>query len=246
MKIEFDKSALDKALKTLESFTGKTGKSMVENAFNRALFDTRKRIQSDMRSIFKSKNDYTVNSVVVRQLKFTDQLQFVGGSIEFKKKERGSGVGAGIYLMPEEWGGTRMLKGFELRLQKMGLIDAGVFAVPTTNYPLNKRNPSSLQRLATDLGKSVSRVYAKKKKTDKAFDNYFVLKRSDGHLKPGIYMRNGRKVVMLFAYLDRVSYRQIFGFYDKCKRYFAELFPVKLDDEINKRLAGEVASLLKG
>jgi hypothetical protein len=235
MDIKFDKNQLNEAMRKCELFAGKKALKTFSNAFNRAGFDTRKKIMDDMPSIFKNLNQYTRNSIFFSQLKFKDGST-IGGAIQFKKKSSG-GVGAGIYLMPEEWGGSRALKGFERRLRERGLIPEGMFAVPAKRFERKFYTPAGMTNFANILARStVSRVSFRKGKTIRvgSKSQYFVLMQKTGRLEPGIYIRNGRRVERVFAYVSKVSYPQIFGFYDRAQRYFSTFFPQKLKDEISK------------
>lgn len=232
MKIEFDKQQLEKVMDTLDRFAGKKARTKFQNAFNRAGFDTRKRMIDHIGRIFKNANNYTRNAPYFNQLNFNNGDK-MGGFLAFKKKSSG-GVGPGIYLMPQEWGGARHLKGFELKLGRMGMIQAGMFAVPTKALPPKLRAPAALERLANDLGKVISRIDSGKRKGKAKRENFFVVTRKSGNLEPGIYMRQASKQIRLFAFVTKVTYRKIFNFYAQANKDFSELFITKLKDEVSK------------
>lgn len=236
MKIEFDRRQLDKAIEAIDGFAGKKQARKLLNAFNRAGFDTRKAIMADIPKVFNNPNEFTKNSLYFNQFRLDQDNQLKEGFIGFKKKQKGRGVGAGIYLMPQEVGGSRALNGFERRLQRMGFLPEGMNAVPTKNLPRSARNPATLQKLATDLGKQVtSQVERGRGKSKAKFNQFFVIRPQDKlSLGPGVYTRNGTKPVRLFAFVDQVKYKAIFEFYKRAEKYFIDIFNTKLKDEMNK------------
>lgn len=233
MKLEVDPRELEKALDALDKFGGAKARQKFKNAFNRAGFDTRKRMIEHIGSVFKNPNQYTRNSLYFKQLTTANDKKDAG-ELAFRKKETGKGVGAGIYLMPQEWGGSRANKGFELKLQRMGFLKPGMFAVPTTAVPAKLRTASGLFKLAADIDRVMMRVNAGAKKGRAQRENYFVIMRKTGNLGAGIYMRSSGKVIRLFAFVDKVSYKKIFRFYEKAQKEFTELFITKLKDEVSK------------
>lgn len=231
MKIEMDKNQFDQALSAVDSFAGKKSSRKLLNAFNRAGFDTRKALMADMPKIFDNPNEFVKNSIYFNQLNLKEDGKLSGGFIAFKKKQQGAG--AGIFLIPQEIGGTRPLNGFERKLRRMGILADGMFAVPTKAMPKQARRPSTLQKLANDLGKQITRVDSGRSSKAK-FNDYFVVTKASTHAKPGIYMRQGPRMVMLFAFIDGVKYKQIFHFYQRAEKYFTDLFYIKLRDEMAK------------
>ncbi len=232
MKLEVDPRELEKALDALDRFGGTKARLKFKNAFNRAGFDTRKRMIDHIGRTFKNPNTYTRNSPYFDQLSFRDDKS-IGGFLAFKKKTS-KGVGPGIYLMPQEWGGSRALKGFEHRLSRMGMLQPGKFAVPTKALPANLRSPAALDKLASDLGKVITRIDMGKAKGKAKRENLFVVTRKAGKLEPGIYIRSAGKQQRLFAFVDKVTYQKIFNFYAQAQKDFTELFFVKLKDEMSK------------
>lgn len=234
MKIQIDNAELQKALDAIDKFGGKKARQKFKNAFNRAGFDTRKRMIEYIGRIFKNPNQYTRNSPYFQTFDWKDDNKLGGGFLGFRKK-KSKGVGAGIYLMPQEWGGSRALKGFERRLVRMGIMKEGYFAVPTKAMPKELRSASSLEKLANDLGRVITRIDLDKKKSKAKRENYFVITNKSGRLEPGIYLRTSTsKQVRLFAFVDKVTYQRIFNFYKQANKDFAELFPSKLKDELEK------------
>jgi hypothetical protein len=232
MKIEFDKSQFDEAVQAIDRFAGKKSAQKILNALNRAGFDTRKAMVADMPRIFDNPNEFVKNSLYFNQARL-DGDNVTGGFLAFKKKS--IGVGAGIFLLPEEFGGSRAFNGFERRLKNMGILPEGMFAVPTKAMPKQARRPATLQKLANDLGKQITRVDAGKQSRAK-YNDYFVITPTGGrnNRKPGIYLRQGNQAVQLFAFVDSVKYKAIFEFYKRAAKYFGEIFFNKIRDELSK------------
>lgn len=233
-RVEIDKRQLNDVLKKLEKFGGKKALQKFKNAFNRAGFDTRKRLIDHIGKVFKNPNQYTRNSPYFSQLRIQGE-KTIGGYLAFKKKRGGRGVGAGIYLMPQEWGGSRAAKGFEIRLQRMGILEPGMFAIPTKALPKQMLRPAALDKLASDLGKVITRVDSGKRRTRAQRENLFVITRKTGSLSPGIYIRsNTAKTTKLFGFVNKVTYQRILDFYKTANKDFSELFVIKLQDELSK------------
>lgn len=234
MKIEFDQKQFDQAVDAIDKFAGNKSRQKIANALNRAGFDTRKAMVADMPKIFDNPNDFVKNSIYFNQVQLKPDGQMAGGFLAFKKKS--IGVGAGIFLLPEEYGGSRALNGFERRLKRMGILADGMFAVPTKAMPKTARRPATLQKLANDLGKQITRVDAGKSRGRAKYNDYFVVTKAGqvGRFKPGIYLRQGNRAVQLFVFVESVKYKAIFEFYKRAERYFTDLFYTKLKDELSK------------
>lgn len=236
-KIRIDESEFKKTFDQLSRFYGDRGQTKFVNAFNRAGFETRKKIISDMPSIFKKINSFTLNSLLFEQVR-SMYGSLVGGVLSFRKKSKG--VGAGIYLMPEELSGPRKQNGIEYQFFIRGLIKRDQYLIPTSADVSRSANYSWIVRIANALAKNrISKVKIKNGKFLRAKSDsldLFLLTETHGRLSPGLYKRTANGgVVALYFLINKTNYRSIFGFYKRVREYFPRFFEEKLFDEWSKR-----------
>ena len=104
----------------LEQFS----KRRLNNAVSTALTRTAKDVQAAEKQAIREQIDrpreFTVNSVAIEPA--TGEKLF---SRVFLKVNQGSGRGAGKYMMPQITGGSGHLRGYEVALQRKGMMPTG-------------------------------------------------------------------------------------------------------------------------
>lgn len=157
-------------------------------------------------------------------------------SVDFDKWGNKTGVTVEKVLQAEIFGGSRKLKRHEMALQRVGILPAGMAIVPGPGAKMDMYgNMSSAQIVQIvqivswfqgfeqvagarqnmrDKGK---RLGKDNKKTGAKGFAYFVLHRTTGKLRPGIYQRftfgHGSAVKAVMYFVKIPSYRQRLDFY---------------------------------
>lgn len=207
---------------------GKTGKNVnfaVSWALNQALKDGRKAEQDTMRAVFERPKPYTINALQVRPAKKADPLR---GALEFK--EGHAGTPAWKYLGPHVDGGARRHKGFERQLQRVGILQAHEFAVPSKRMPVdaygNVRG-GEFTRILSALGAQTDRwqnttAKSRARKPRRNMD-YFVMR---GHNKApdGIYLRKPKWSVPMLLFVKAPTYKKRFPYYEVARRTIPTAF----------------------
>ncbi len=158
-----------------------------EIALDRTTRDAKEEIYVEMRRVFKSPTDYTLDSLKMRPT----QNHNMETSIWFKDPVRMSQH----YLVPQVEGGARRLKGFEQAL------DDTMF-VPGRGVRLNKAGNISMGQIRQILsvfglaertaGYSANITSRSRRKNPNQRD-YFFLKKRHGRLYPGVYERVAKR-----------------------------------------------------
>lgn len=157
----------------------------------------------------------------------------------------GKGTASGRYLTPQIEGGPRRHKRFERALILSGLMPGHMFAVPTSQAPLDGYGnvPGSfITRMLSDLRAFGEQGYranrrAGRRKGSKARNAFFVPPRGSSTLKPGVYWRlaNGM-VVPVFIFTRAPRYEKRFDFYGTARRVYDRYAAREMTRALAKRV----------
>lgn len=227
-------------------------------AINDTVQDCRKTVPAEMKKVFRNPVARTLNSL---RYKNSDKK-----SMEAKvwiEDFGGKGIAPAKYLGPEILGGNRSQKRFERALQKRGLMQSGMFAMPAAAAPRDADGnvPGSFYvTILSYLGAFGEQGYRanmtdkpRKKiagvvRTERGFKSisgavYFVAKGSGktAHLHPGIYKKSGThgaKVEPIFYFVNSATYEARFNFKGVVEKTVKQNF----DGHLKTRLAEAIAS----
>lgn len=206
-------------------------------------FKARAALQEEMKRVFKDPVAWTLRSVVV------DKAEAKSGKparVRFEEFSRG-GTPAGRYLAPQIGGGGRVQTPFEQRLGMIaGVLQPDEYLVPA-RYAERKANgnlnPGQLAKILADLGGlPEARLAPGRKSRGKRRDETYVLLRGGAatwhgnavaKVPPGIYLRAGANLYLVFLIVAQPQYKAIFDFSSVVKRVmereFAAAFRQRLD-----------------
>lgn len=185
--------------------------------------------KAEMAADFKAPKPFTLNSLRVL---FANKANLEAG-VTFK--DGLGGRSAGKYLDAQIKGGARRETGYERYFEGLGIIPAGMFAVPAQGLALDQYGniPRSL------LGQLIRGLKAappatKRRTSTKA--KVFAISQAGG-LPMGIYVREAKAIRMVIAFVKQPSYEKRFDFYGTGERVARAELPAALEAAIRKALA---------
>lgn len=160
------------------------------------------------------------------------------------KDEAAKGNPAVRWLMPEIFGGTRNMKGFEALLMRNGLLPRGWYAVPAIGAPLDgygnvpgnviTKILSQLQASRDSTANESADVRRRRNRRQQQGRYFAVIpgRAPRNKLPPGIYERFGTtqhaKVVPVFVFTSKAPhYQKRYDFYGVGERIARERFPTE-------------------
>jgi hypothetical protein len=164
------------------------------------------------------------------------------------KDDAGKGTPAAKYLLPEIAGGARNMKRFERRLQLMGLLPQGMFAVPGDAAPLDRFGniaASKIEEILSALG--AAEIYSgyKANRTNasrarrRGRAEYFVGSPGGGPL--GVYQRfafaHGSAVKPILIFVRAPVYRPRFDFQEIAAKVVRDQFPRQFSEAYQRAVA---------
>lgn len=219
-------------------------------ALNAAAYEAAQETKRELARVFNRPTPWVLGSVRYTKAK-KDRLE---ASVDFDYWGNKQQVTVAQVLKAEIEGGRRRLKRFEVALQRVGVLPAGMAAVPgpaakldgygnmntgqitqilswfrafgEQGYRANMRDGG--RRLANGNRKTGARGYA-----------YFALARKHGKLLPGVYQRFdfgaiGSSVKPVLFFVPIPSYRRALDFYGVAERAaraeFNRQFPIMMDE----------------
>lgn len=227
----------------------------------RALTQTAKDVQGalyrEMSQSFDRPTPYTLNSLYVKPA----TKQALAAEVLPKTDTSGSGSPADKYLGPEIFGGDRKLKRLELRLQRVGLMKAGQYAVPGKGAQLDAYGNVSrgqITKILSQLGAMldatsnaisqrtlgrlekrkllVSRGFGEKRRT--VYSQYFVARSRKGGEPLGIYqVIGGGKVEPVLAFVAKPTYKVRLPWDQVADKVVAQRFDLNFSKAMEDALA---------
>jgi hypothetical protein len=219
---------------------------VIASSLTKTAVKVKPEIRKEMERVFDRPTRYTLNSIFVQPAKKKDEnptarvwlkddqetalstRQFTGGGL------------AAEYLFPNIISGSRALKRFEIRLQNSGYLLPGQFVVPGKGAKLDRYGNLDLGQLVAVLSKlgtiREARDYGVRRKNTRYAGAQYFVSRGD-RLHRGVWQRMpNRRVMPVYMFVDRVSYRRIFEFDRVAKETAFRLLPAEFDEAINKAL----------
>lgn len=203
----------------------------MSNVVNRLAYNSRLKIQDEMKVKFRNPTAWTLGMfAVIPARPGSASASIVTKDLTSSYK---GGTAAARYLSPEVFGGERELKPSEKLLSS---ISEGQEWVPGRDAPLNSNGNirlSEIVRILVDLGKLKAKPSRRSKgrKVIQTTGDYFVPRHAGTGRPLGIYKRTGRGK----------SYREILRFIPTHARY-RPILPAQriVDDLISRRARGYV------
>lgn len=244
MKLEIDVTQLTKKL---DAVAKRNLPFALSQALNRTAEQAQKSATAGLK-VFDQPVPFTQKSVFIRR---TTKAQFKTGLFAevFLRDEAFKGTPPVKYLEPEVRGGGRRLKRFERALQHEGIMGPNEWAMPSRALKLNQYgNVSSgmitsiLSQLESSPDNLQNVTRRSKQRLRKQGKRLYFTPRPGSKLKPGVYVRTGRRPksggdprdvrpVLLFV-SDAPTYRpryQFFAIVTKVHtRRFASIFQAEL------------------
>lgn len=220
---------------------------VIASSLTKTAVKVRPEIRKEMGRVFDQPTRYTLNSIFVKPAKKTDENPtarvWLKDDLESALSTR-QFTGAGLaaeYLWPQIAGGSRALKRFEFRLLYAGILPRGMFVVPASGAKLDRYGNMDLGQLIAVLSKlgtiREARSYpgARRRNTKYANAQYFV-SRGD-RLARGVWERRpGRRLIPVYLFVSRVSYRRIFRFDDVAQEAALRILPGEFEAAIDLAL----------
>lgn len=198
----------------------------------------KKAVEYEMPMAFDRPTPYTLGSVFLKAA-----TKAIPVATVWLKDDASKGTPASKYLYPEIAGGGRGLKRFEKRLQMMGLLPSGMYAVPGSAAKLDAYGNISagqIEQILSALGAAeifsgyqANRTKASAKRKGAALKEYFV-GRPGGHAPLGIYQRvklgRGSAVKPIMIFVRQPIYHERYRFQEIAARVVSEEFPRQFSD----------------
>lgn len=165
------------------------------------------------------------------------------------KDDAGKGTPASKYLLPEIAGGQRSMKRFERRLQLIGLMPAGMYAVPGEGANLDAYgniSASTIEQILSALGAAeifsgykANRTRASRARKGGRIAEYFV--GSPGGAPLGVYRRfgfaHGSAVKPILIFVRSAVYRPRYDFQEIAAKVVRDEFPRQFSEAYQRAVA---------
>jgi len=222
---------------------------VIASSLTKTAVKVKPEIRKEMQQVFDRPKPYTLNSIFVQPANKKDENPtarvWLKDDLESALSTR-QFTGAGLaaeYLWPEIGGGSRNAKRFENRLRNAGLLPPGWFVVPGRGAKLDRYGNLDLGQLVAVLAKlgtirEATDYGRRKRKTKFANAQYFVSRGE--RLHRGVWQRlAGRKLIPVYLFVDRVSYRRIFEFDRVAREAALRLLPGEFEVAIDAALRSD-------
>lgn len=254
---------LDQLRKDWHEFSDRRFASAVATALTRTAASARLEMQSLVKSSLDKPTPYTVN-----QLRYVaaspDRLRagvgfnigavtdIAGKLIEYRDMPPGD-TPAGKYLQFQTEGGQRAAKRFERALQKVGVMPAGMVAVPGSRAKMDaygNQSPAEIRQILSWFSAAELVAGSRQNMTDATRDKrrkgtrktagweYVVVQVKRGGLRPGIYRRTwhamGQQIEPIVMFVSQAKYRARFPFYAQAQEFTARTLPGELERAIRE------------
>lgn len=251
MKFSVDTSGFEELKNSLAGFSDRRFRAAVATALTRTA--------KKGAGIWQDKINQAIDRPTARTMSATTFKGATANNLqaEVLVKDQLSGTSPDSYLLPQEKGGSRLVKKFEQALINSGAMPRGYITVPGRAAP---RDPygnvtrsliiAVIAQLGTDyspgyqrvISKSVTKRLARAKKTGKAF---MVVKPGEEriqHADAGIYLRqtDGKRVAM-FLFKRSVRYGRRLDLMGRGKDAIEQVF----ENEMNIAMTQAIESLMR-
>lgn len=197
------------------TFSQRNADNALSTALTRAAREIEGEWSGEIFSAIDRPTSFTARAVGVK----TATAATLRAEVFIKDQPARAGAPAPVdWMAPLETGGGRYVKKFERALMAQGSMPAGMKAVPGRFARLDEYgnvSRSQITQVIAQLGQDFSPGYARTisanqakrvasaRRTGRA---YVAFTRPVGKLKPGVYQRDGRKLLPVFVYVSRVQY----------------------------------------
>lgn len=217
MKIDLQIQGIDAARGLIDGMSKQRMGAVVATSLTRTVRKLEGEWQGALATELDRPQPFTINSPRVKTATASD-LEAV---LAIKDRPVRADAPAPVdWLAPNEEGGSRYLKKFERSLIAQGSMPAGMRAVPGPYAKLDSFGNVSrgqIVQVITQLGSDytpgyqrvIGKTLAKRLATAKRLGREFVaFQKQKGKVKPGIYERRGRQLLMVFSFVRTVTYRK--------------------------------------
>jgi hypothetical protein len=214
---------------------------IVALAMNRTMKVIKQLERDAMVKAFDRPTPFTLNGLQTNIAK-KEKLEASIGLREFA----GKGTPASKYLAPEIYGGQRPLKRMEKALQAIGVMPAGMYAVPAKGAPLNAYGNLtggyivkvlSALRAFSEVGYKANRTAASAKRAKGKQKQFFAVTDPARGLPLGVYERKAKAIHMVIAYVPKAVYDKRLPFFEVAEKNAKDLLPYALQQAAKQALA---------
>ena len=192
-------------------------------------------LEFEMANVFDRPTSYTMRSL------FTKTASPSNLTAEVRMKDEAfKAAPAQVWMRPEVYGGSRMIKRSETLLSSVGILPKGMSIVPGRGAKLDSYGNMSkgqMQKILSGLHARSDKLQntpmksATRKGRSKNYD-LFVINDRSSHLPMGVYQRKGRAIMMLLAFVKQPKYRKRFDFFGLGARMLRESFPIEFEKAV--------------
>jgi len=217
VKIEVRVEGMDGARQLLDGFSARRMAAVVATTLTRSARELEPEWRGALATELDRPQQFTVNATRVQPA----TAQNLHAELAIKDKPVRAGAPAPVdWLGPNESGGDRFIKRFERALIAQGSMPSGMRAVPGPFARLDgfgNVSRGQIVEVINQLGSHFSPGYqrvigatAAKRlaAARRAGREYVAFPRRQGRIKPGVYERSGRQLLMVFAFVALVTYRK--------------------------------------
>lgn len=194
----------------------------------------KKALNSEMLYAFDRPTPYTMNSLFL-----SPATKAIPVAKVWLKDDAGKGTPAARYLLPEIVGGERRYKRFERALSAVGLLPAGMYAMPGESAQIDQygnmsraqvmRILSGLRAAETRSGYQANRTARSARRKGRNLAQYFVGQPGGGKLPLGIWQRfafaHGSAVKPVAIFTGAPQYKQRYRFREIADQVVRDEFP---------------------
>lgn len=228
-------SDMSKVIKRLDELQRRHVPFATAKALTKTAQAVQKELKTEMGRVFDRPTRFTLSSLRVKPATKAN----LTATVHFKDTPKGTS--AGDYLKPQIHGGSRVLKRFELHLQRAGILAPGFYAVPGQGARLNSSgnmSPGQITQILSGV-KAHPDIYARSSKAsgrrNPAPLAYFVSR--GGHLPYGVWQRIGQTVVPVLIFVREPTYKVRFKFGDVAQKTAAKHWPIEFRRALRDALA---------
>lgn len=248
MRVGIRVDGLEQARQAVAGFSERRMRAVLATAATRTARDIERAWQGQLQRNFDRPTPATAGAAVVAQA----TAQSLEAAVAVKDRV-GKGTPPVAWLGPEERGGQRGLKKFEQALISQGSMAAGWRAVPGPAAPLdgygNVRRSTIVQVIA-QLGAEYSPGYqrvissAADRRARKALATgrkYIAIREQSGAVRPGIYLRDGRRLRPVFFFVRAAGYRPRLSLLSQAEAIARARFPAQLERALGEAVSAVAA-----